>query len=69
MFNGKGKLATPQIEFFNLGVCRSLSLRYSSHPYTHMLAEVRVKPFSTEKEGSKCESLLAMLRMSACGAF
>ena len=67
MFNAK--LATPQIEFFNLGVCRSLSRRYSSHPYTHMLAEVRVKkPFSTEKEGSKCESLLAMLRMSACGA-
>ena len=37
--------------------------------HSHMLAEVRVKkPFSTEKEGSKCESLLAMLRMSACGA-
>ena len=61
------KLATPQVQFFNLGVCRSLSRR--SHPYTLMLAEVRVEPFSTVKEGSKCESLLAMLRMSACGAF
>ena len=68
MFNAK--LATPQVEFFNLGVCRSLSPAATLIPiHTHMLAEVRVKPFSTEKEGSKCESLLAMLRMSACGAF